>query len=225
MSERLQRQLNIINPEEFEGKIIIAGAGGIGSTLSLILTKMGFKNIHIFDDDTVEEHNIASQMYDIQDLGRLKTDRIETLLTIHKEDHQEIKGYAFKFPSTEVPITISEKDIICVCVDSMEARKNIWEFAKDLDWKLYIEGRMDAEIFKIYSVNQDSKEQYDTPDILYSDEEATEGLCTARAVAYNTFTIGGFMSSIVKKAVKEEQYPFELGVDLINYQIIQTKHD
>ncbi len=57
------RQLDIIDPGKFTGKIRVIGVGGIGSPTAIILAKMGFKRFVLMDDDTVEPHNLPSQFF------------------------------------------------------------------------------------------------------------------------------------------------------------------
>ena len=72
MATRYARQLDIVDVEKLSIPIHIIGNGGIGSWVSLLLCKMGCSNIHLYDEDTVEEHNIASQFFKLEDLGKEK---------------------------------------------------------------------------------------------------------------------------------------------------------
>lgn len=48
-------------PKE-ETNVVIGGAGGIGSWLSLLISRAGFFPI-VYDFDILEEHNLAGQLY------------------------------------------------------------------------------------------------------------------------------------------------------------------
>ena len=55
-------------------KIMIIGAGGIGSFLIPLLDKTGLYNITVFDPDVVEIKNITYQNFDEGDIEKLKVD-------------------------------------------------------------------------------------------------------------------------------------------------------
>ena len=114
------RQLDILSPEDTKKtNINVIGVGGIGSPTVLAIAKMGIRNITIFDDDTVEPHNLPNQFYTIKDLGEQKvyalSDAVNAYtgftITTHNEKYvdQPVEG------------------IVISGVDSMETRKAIWE--------------------------------------------------------------------------------------------------
>ena len=53
-------------------KIAICGCGAIGGNAAVFLAKMGLKNITLIDDSAVEEWNLGTQPYHVQDLGAKK---------------------------------------------------------------------------------------------------------------------------------------------------------
>ena len=60
------RQLDIADPSKFKDKpVTVIGAGGIGAATAVALAKTGFENITVYDFDTLEEHNIPSQLLPI----------------------------------------------------------------------------------------------------------------------------------------------------------------
>ena len=48
-----------------EQDVILAGLGGIGSWVSLFLSRLGPKTISLYDDDHFEEHNLSGQAFKI----------------------------------------------------------------------------------------------------------------------------------------------------------------
>lgn len=75
-----------------------------------------------------------------------------------------------------------------------------------------------SEKMRIYSLVPTSMlqcQQYETT--LYDDNEASPELCTAKAIAYNTFIIGGLIAHQVKRHITGEPIPLEIIFDLSVY--------
>jgi adenylyltransferase/sulfurtransferase len=75
--DRYQRQIKIIGEEGQEklkrAKVFVAGAGGLGSVISVYLASAGVGNIKIVDRDIVELSNLNRQiLYRETDIGRTK---------------------------------------------------------------------------------------------------------------------------------------------------------
>jgi len=124
-----KRQTDIFDPANFEDRhVTIVGLGNIGSHTAIALARMGIQNFDLYDFDTVEEHNLSSQAYDIEDIGQKKTEAImnkifainpDAEVTIFNVDKQEEHG---AFDGSQ-PI----KDILVIGVDTMAAREEIGE--------------------------------------------------------------------------------------------------
>lgn len=66
--EELYRDLSSV-----EGaKIVICGCGAIGGNAAVYLAKMGLRNLILIDESVVEEWNLGTQPYRVQDLGAKK---------------------------------------------------------------------------------------------------------------------------------------------------------
>jgi adenylyltransferase/sulfurtransferase len=77
--ERYQRQIAVVGEDGQEkiGKtrLLIAGAGGLGSTAALFAAMAGFGTIRIIDPDRIEETNLNRQLlFREADIGRAKAD-------------------------------------------------------------------------------------------------------------------------------------------------------
>ncbi len=58
-------------------KILICGAGGLGSNVAFMLARAGVSALHVIDYDVVEHSNLNRQQYFFDQIGRLKTDALE----------------------------------------------------------------------------------------------------------------------------------------------------
>lgn len=100
-------------------KIIhIAGLGAVGSHLvRMIMEDDDLKDkveIHGWDFDTVEEHNIANQHFSVGDIGSSKAEAMHNRFDIHTT--------IGKYPLFSRDVA----DIMVLAVDTMKARKEIY---------------------------------------------------------------------------------------------------
>ena len=76
MEERIDYggQTKIFNPENQHLNIKIIGVGSGGSWITLLLAKMGVKNIEVWDFDKICMHNIPNQLYEVDSIEKSKVD-------------------------------------------------------------------------------------------------------------------------------------------------------
>lgn len=58
-------------------RVAIAGLGGLGSNIALMLARTGVGTLHLIDFDTVEPSNLNRQQYMVSHLGMKKTDALK----------------------------------------------------------------------------------------------------------------------------------------------------
>jgi sulfur carrier protein ThiS adenylyltransferase len=63
-----------------KAKVAIAGLGGLGSNIAVMLARTGIGHLHLVDFDQVEITNLNRQAYDISHLGLNKTDALKLIL-------------------------------------------------------------------------------------------------------------------------------------------------
>lgn len=197
----LTRQIDILPTEKLDLDIYIVGAGAIGSQVTICLTKMGFENIKVFDFDKVDEENMNCQWYGPADIGRYKV--LSLVDNARFLSGVEIEGIIDKVVPEkrfdELP------DILISAVDSMKVRKELWDTYKDSGVKWFIDPRMAVEEGLVYTANlrdDESKERYEAS--LYTDDEAVDEACTAKATMYCAMMISGQVAKFVKDIAVEE---------------------
>lgn len=128
MNERYNRQ--IILPEiGTEGqeklksaRVLIVGAGGLGSPISLYLTGAGVGTIGLIDDDVVSESNLQRQvLYSEAQIGEKKVwhaqERLQSL------NHEvKIHAYAEKLTSENASYIIGQYDLVIDGCDNFRTR-------------------------------------------------------------------------------------------------------
>lgn len=200
----LMRQLDIIPLEILSSPVTIIGAGAIGSFTGLALAKMGFSDIEVIDFDFVETENLNCQFYPMGAVKMPKVVALEQLV-------QSFTGTQIKTQATTFNCSHKPRAGIVICaVDSMQARKTIWEKHKDnRDTKWFIDPRMGAEYAQLYAMNpNDPRDQTSYEKTLYSDENSVQERCTAKATIYTALLLSGLVCKAVKDCLtKSKNYP------------------
>jgi hypothetical protein len=195
--------------------IIIGGLGGIGSNVSYNLCRQNY-DMYLYDMDTVEAHNIGSQMYGIKNIGENKAEVAKTIA--QHFGHTRSIHCLGKF--TEDSLI---DNIVFSCFDNMTARKlmfNKWkehQLSKTKEYRLenpnevniFIDGRMVAEGFQIYSVKT-TKEVQAYEASLFEDSEVEPLPCSYKATAHTGCMIGSMMVSIFLNHVVNKKIAFNL---------------
>ena len=71
------RHMPAVHNKLKEGKVAVAGLGGLGSNISVMLAQAGVGKLLLVDFDVVELSNLNRQHYDLTHLGMLKTDALK----------------------------------------------------------------------------------------------------------------------------------------------------
>jgi len=102
--------------------VFIAGAGGLGSPVSIYLAVAGVGELRICDSDTTELSNLNRQiLYGDASLGRPKIDSArETLQALNSTIH--IMTYRDRLGNRNLEETVGRPDIIVDCLDNFETR-------------------------------------------------------------------------------------------------------
>lgn len=219
MSERFKNQARLIDQSELAArKIVVIGAGAIGSYVVQALAKMGAKDFVVYDDDTIEEHNVSNQLYPLKYVGVEKT----TAITQLAKDFggMEVEVAAKGRWTQEVAV---DGDIIICAVDNMDTRKLVWDHYKSRPIGFYVEGRMGAQVYRVYGINPLSGDDVSLyGNTLYTQSEASPEPCGEKSIIYCVLAVAATMASQVKQFLMKEDRPTEVTYDAVNYQM-QTK--
>jgi tRNA A37 threonylcarbamoyladenosine dehydratase len=192
---KFKGQLDIVNENSLKFPIHVIGAGGIGSWTTLLLAKMGCKNINVYDFDVVEEHNTASQFFKPSQLGLSKLDALEENVF----EQTGIKILKMQGNNLEEKI---DSGLVIFALDSMERRIELGNVFKDKDLMI-IDGRMGGTQMEVYSAHS-SRYLSTTIDPALASQEP----CTRKAISFNCACIGGMIANQTRhyanKKLKEE---------------------
>lgn len=170
------RHVEVFSPDAFgKRRIDVIGAGASGSRVVLSLAKLGLENIHVWDFDTVEAHNIANQAYSQADIGRPKVEALRDLVKAHT-------GLEITIHNERVDGSQKLADVVFLLTDTMASRQEIWQKAirYKIATKLMIETRMGSDQGRVYVVNPSRPAQVKGwEETLYSDDVAEASACGA----------------------------------------------
>ena len=187
------RHSSVINPLLHQHPIHIIGAGATGSRLFASLVELGFEDISVYDDDIVESHNLANQLFVMDDIDKLKVDGLD------KWVHQKL-GEGLKY-GMYIPERLPHKGIdldgtVFLLTDTMSSRKEIFDscLKDNLLVERVIETRMASSYGNIYSFdpNKTGDQWLDT---LIDDKDAEKSSCGS------SISVGATASIIANQAV------------------------
>lgn len=186
-----------------EKVIVLAGVGGIGSNMAVILAKLNPSAIYIFDDDFVEPFNLAGQFYSNEDIGKPKVEALAASVNKYT-NYSSIFALNRRFMTGEEVIA----DIMICGFDNMRARKDFFaawkshvmtlseERRKDC---LFIDGRLTADEFQIFCITGTDNFYMDSyvNNYLFNDYEAQRETCSYKQTGFLADMIGAFMVNLV----------------------------
>lgn len=105
--------------------IVIAGAGGIGFHLTKMLIMSGVNDIHLYDFDTIEVHNLNRLDVPISYVGKKKVDVLEQICKDLRPECN-FNGYPFECKEYMVP---DKFDWFIDCTDKIDAQKTHFQIA------------------------------------------------------------------------------------------------
>ncbi len=106
--------------------IAIAGLGGLGSHIAVLLARMGVKSLVLIDFDKVDKTNIQRQHYDIYDIGEYKTKALHRQL-IRINPYIDYILYNEKLHSDNIVEKFAGCQIICEAFDNAEQKAMLTE--------------------------------------------------------------------------------------------------
>lgn len=206
------RQSSILNPDKAaDTHISVLGCGTVGSWAATCLAKSGFKNFFLCDMDVVEDVNLPSQAFTIEDLGKSKVEM--TSQHIHRlVDNADVvtQGWALEgFEQYRTGVIIS-------AVDDMEMRKSIFENgAKGKRDSLFIDFRMGGNLLKVWAFDpSDERRVNQYADTLHSTESASSLPCGGRTFAPVGPLAGSIAVQLVTKWLRDGDHPpFHIQMD------------
>jgi len=169
--------------------IYIVGLGGIGSNAVYNLTKTVPCNYWIQDFDTVEDINVGTQLYNIEDIGKLKTTATLNHVAQYNKDLNIVQSNS--------KYTGVTQDIMIAALDNMATRKEMFEAWKLRETReLFVDARLRANFYEIFVVTPgESEDKYENT--LFKDDEIESSPCTFKSTAYFGMLCGARITQVI----------------------------
>lgn len=194
-------------PKE-ETNVVVGGAGGIGSWLTLLLSRAGFYPV-VYDYDRLEGHNLAGQLYtkESAEKGVLKVSALQDLCKSFADTDITVMAEKYTKESMSHHYVFSAFDNMQARKDMFEAWCNYvedWQKERDtalsdssiegFNWHtpIFIDGRLTAEQMQIFCVTPDKIEEYKKH--LFDDSEVADAPCTMKQTSHSAAMIASHMT-------------------------------
>jgi len=204
-------------PLLYKKDIMVLGQGGIGSWTSLLLSRIGC-DLHIFDMDRYEEHNMTGQLVKQSDIGKLKTEAMKNVI-------EEMSPDATVTTYGRYEETSPAGDIMICGFDNMVARKiafQNWKHAGTNKDMFFQDGRLLAEQLQIFNIPGDRPDLIELyeKEYLFDDSEVAEAPCTFKQTSHCAAMIAskmvGFLTNWISGMKMSVPFKYEYLIPL-NY--------
>ena len=110
-----------IHKKLHESAVAIAGLGGLGSHIAIMLARSGVGHLHLIDFDKVDITNMNRQAYVISDLGKYKTEALKNrILAINP--YLNITCDTVKLTEDNILPLLESYPIVCEAMDNPESK-------------------------------------------------------------------------------------------------------
>lgn len=190
--------------------LTIIGAGGISSWAAIILSRLRFMKIDVYDGGIVEVKNMSGQMFTRGDIGKPKSYAVVDNVRLFNWDDVCICGSPCNLDEMS---PYGSYDIVVCGVDNMRSRRRIFESFKNTKI-FFIDGRLSADFLQILAFDMydtDAVNKYEEM-FLFDDSEADETPCSFKQTTYMASMIGSLIGNIVVNRVNNMKSVFEYNV-------------
>lgn len=170
-------QKGIFDPKNAR-PVVLMGAGSVGSFTALALAKAGIP-LEVWDADMVVSYNAPMSLFGPGDIGRYKVDAVAEM--IERLAGAKITAHREMYAGQKLA-----NCSVVACVDTMEARKTIWQAARmNPSVDLYCDTRTAAayvEVFCVEPMNRKEGREYE--ETLHKDSTVVPPTCGRHGIAY-----------------------------------------
>lgn len=159
--------------------VVLFGAGSVGSYVAFFLAKKGIGEIEVWDGDYVASHNLPMSLYRVQDEGRPKVSCLQAIVREHSG--AELVVHEAMYDGSK---PFRKNASVIACVDSMDARKTIWERVKrNPSVDVFIDTRTSGSYVEVLVISpMDSRDVKRYEALLFEDKDAVKQNCGVHGI-------------------------------------------
>lgn len=113
--------------------VAIAGAGGLGSNIAVMLARSGIGNLHIVDFDIVDITNLNRQAYTVKHIGSRKVDAIKEIL-MEINPYMKVTTDCVRVVADNCDEILGGYDIVCEAFDGAESKAMLIDSLLSIDY-------------------------------------------------------------------------------------------
>lgn len=205
-----KRQIDLFDPSQFtDRRVVVVGCGNVGSHTALALARMGLSRFVLVDFDTVEQHNLSSQAYPVDSIGRLKVEVLRDELT---RVNPGVQVEYHTAPYQDAGVTPDESDILLVAVDTMSTRYEMRDMLAGFAG-LIIDGRMGGGQVEAHSGDLETWSKTLC-------EDADTDPCGGRYISYTSYAVAGLLASVTRLRLLARPVPSSMYMTLDGFQLL-----
>ncbi len=144
------KQINIQGQIKLKNtKVLVIGAGGIGSPTTLFLSRCGILKFGIIDDDKISKSNLHRQiLFDLKDIGKKKV-YVSKKKILQIDKKIQVKIFKLRVNKFNLKSIVKDYDYIVDGTDNFKAKLNINDICLKFKKKLFIGSvsQFDGHIF------------------------------------------------------------------------------
>lgn len=119
--ELVRRQTPKVREKLRKGAAAVAGLGGLGSNIALMLARTGIRKLLLADFDTVDPSNLNRQAYTISQIGMKKTEAMTELIS-QVNPWIELDVFDGRVTESNVEELFEPYPVICEAFDTPESK-------------------------------------------------------------------------------------------------------
>ncbi len=143
-----------------EARITVCGAGALGANIVESLARAGFRQLKVIDRDRVEERNLSTQPYQMDDVGGHKARALAHL--VYRAVGVELEAVVQELSGRNVAKLLSGSDFILDAFDNSVSRQAVSAYARSTETACLHAGLADGysevmwdEVYRIPGPAQD----------------------------------------------------------------------
>lgn len=109
-------------------RLVICGAGAVGSNLVDSLARQGFRRLAVIDDDRIEAHNVGTQTYAESDVGAFKVEMLQA--EVFRAVGIEIQAERQRLTERTVARLLADADLVVDGFDNHASRALVTEHCR-----------------------------------------------------------------------------------------------